>query len=105
MKLYPDFPDPEVPDNIMAVLIPALKVRGVESKEIAKVGSALTSLGDPSTGKAAATLNETLVTAENETILENLGDIGEGVLSLNPKKTVEGIADLFDDFLSGGGFF
>ena len=105
MKMYPNTPDPEVPDGLLQVLIPALKLRGVESDEIAKVGSSMMKLGDPSTGSAAATLEETMSSVENESILENIGDLAGGILSLDIGKTVGGIGDLFGDFFGGGGIF
>ncbi len=103
MGIYPDNPDPEVPDGILQVLIPALKLRGVESEEIAKVGRSMMQLGDPATGNAAATLGETITSVENESVIENLGDIAGGILSLDLGKTVGGLGDLLGDLFGGGG--
>lgn len=105
MRMYPNTPDPEVPDGLLQILIPALKLRGVEGEEIAKVGASMMQLGDPLTGNANATLGETLVSAENESVMENIGDIAGGLLSLDIGKTVGGIGDLFGDLFSGGGIF
>ncbi len=105
MKMFPNSPDPEVPDGLLQILIPALKVRGVEGEEIAKVGASMMQLGDPATGAAAATLGDTIVSVENESVMENIGDIAGGILSLDIGKTVSGIGDLFGDLFGGGGLF
>lgn len=103
--MYPNNPDPELPDGLLQILIPALKKRGVEDEEIANIGASLMQLGDPSTGAAGATLKETISSTENETILENIGDIAGGLLSLDIGKTLGGIGDLFGDMFSGGNWF
>ena len=105
MRMYPNIPDPEVPDGLLQILIPALKMRGVEDEEIAKVGASMMQLGDPATGSASATLGDTVVSVENENVMENLGDIAGGILELDIGKVGGGIADLFGDLFGGGGLW
>lgn len=97
--------DPEVPNDLLSCLLPALRVRGVEPEELAKAAMSLTELSSPGAGKPSGTIATTVSSVENETILENLGDIGSGILSLDIGETVGGIADLFGDFFSGGGIW
>lgn len=97
--------DPEVPDSLLGLLIPAMIVRGVEPEEIANVATSMTHLGTPGSGAAGATLSTTISSAENETLLENLGDIGSNILSLDLGGTVGAIGDSIMDFFSGGGIW
>lgn len=108
MEIYPDVPDPEVPDNLLSVMIPSLKLRGVEGEEISKVAKGMLLLGDPSTGGASsALLKDSMDKIENETVVENLGDVVGGLFELNPSKVVSGVSDTIGDFFSGkaGGLF
>jgi hypothetical protein len=94
--------DPEVPDSMLAVLIPALMTRGVKPQELVEVATAIESLGGPGSGPGG-TIATTAATVENESVLGNLGDLASAALSLNPGQFVSEIGDTVMDFFSGGG--
>jgi len=96
--------DPEIPSDLWGVLLPALHTRGVKGEEIVKLMKSMKKLESSSKEGAGATLSETAKTAETEGLLENIGDVLGGILSLDIGETIGELGDTLDDFLSGGWF-
>lgn len=64
--------DPEVPDNLLSVLIPAMRAQNVSDSSIVNTTLAIQSLNDSATGPAGGTLDTTPKSTKNSSILDQV---------------------------------
>jgi hypothetical protein len=96
--------DPEIPDNLLAVIVPALMTRGVKPDELSNVAGSLTELGT-SGGTPSGTIATTAKEAETENLIDNLQDVGDRLINFDIPGVFEEGLDVFGDLFSGGGIF
>lgn len=121
--------DPEVPDSLLAILLPALKIRGLDRQSIVQFITGMNALpvggggggggtggysGAPSLpgsapadpGVVGMTVDEgeprTGFASGDETVVENILDIGKNVLTGNIGGVVSSIGDTVLDLVWGG---
>jgi thymidine phosphorylase len=92
--------DPEVPDKMLSVLIPALLTRGVKPNEIARLAVNMNMLSGPGMGTPGGTIQETAATVENESLINNIVDIGDQLIHLNIPGAFGEAGDLISDLFA-----
>ncbi len=93
----------EPPNDLTDILILALHSRGVKAEERVKFLNAveIVASSNPSTNPVKGTMKETLSQAENEGLLDNVGDVFGALVNLDIGKAVEETVDLVGDFFEG----